>query len=323
MVRMAAIAIIDVESGRIEALAGALSPCTRQEYDGPGRAANCDKRLPYPIRYRPGRAAEPRRVPRRDAGVVVKPVMAAAFLSDPNVGARWLAAERAAMQSHRRPTRDSLRGQLMRSNSARFLDRMFCGDRKLRACARPWEIQAAANAFGWNADCARRRASAAASATCCSDARGVRSRGRRRTRVGRWIPYGRLLVEPADATSSARRFACASAVRARRRESEAMRRRPRRPTREQTTTGKSAAAASSSTSWPKAGDRACARDRARRRGHDGRARRGRERPDRRAQAASRRAVRGAGSVPVALQLACADAQPDGAEPNAFRATPPK
>ena len=50
---MAAVAIIDIESGRIEALAGALSPCTRQEYDGPGRAAHCDKRLPYPIRYRP------------------------------------------------------------------------------------------------------------------------------------------------------------------------------------------------------------------------------------------------------------------------------
>src|SRR5260221_8734449 len=46
VVRMAAIAVIDIASGRIEALAGALSPCTLQEYDGPGRAANCDKRLP-------------------------------------------------------------------------------------------------------------------------------------------------------------------------------------------------------------------------------------------------------------------------------------
>ena len=30
---------------------------------------------------------------------VIKPIMAAAFLSDPEVGARWLAAERAAMTS--------------------------------------------------------------------------------------------------------------------------------------------------------------------------------------------------------------------------------
>ena len=37
LVRMAAIAVVDVETGRIEALAGALSPCTREEYDGPGR----------------------------------------------------------------------------------------------------------------------------------------------------------------------------------------------------------------------------------------------------------------------------------------------
>ena len=69
MVRMAAVAVVDVASGRIEALAGALSPCARQEVDGPGRGANCDRRLPYPVQYRPGRAAEPGRVPRRDARI--------------------------------------------------------------------------------------------------------------------------------------------------------------------------------------------------------------------------------------------------------------
>src|SRR4029077_9540451 len=31
-VRMAAVAVIDVESGRIDALAGAMSPCSRHEY---------------------------------------------------------------------------------------------------------------------------------------------------------------------------------------------------------------------------------------------------------------------------------------------------
>ena len=53
------------------------------------------------------------------------------------------------------PTRDSLRGQLMRSDSARFLDRMFCIDRKPSECARPWEVQAATAAFGWNVGCAQ------------------------------------------------------------------------------------------------------------------------------------------------------------------------
>jgi membrane-associated phospholipid phosphatase len=37
----------------------------------------------------------------------------------------------------------------MRSNSARFLDRMFCADKNFAAgCARPREIQAMALAFG-------------------------------------------------------------------------------------------------------------------------------------------------------------------------------
>ena len=44
-------------------------PCTRQEYDGPGRDAKCDTRMPYPVRYRPDATVESRRVPRRDAGV--------------------------------------------------------------------------------------------------------------------------------------------------------------------------------------------------------------------------------------------------------------
>ena len=98
MVRMAAVAVIDVASGRIEALAGALSPCTRQEVDGPGRDANCDRRLPYPIRYRPDALLNPAVFHDAMPASTIKPIMAAAFLSDPEVGARWLAAERAAMQ---------------------------------------------------------------------------------------------------------------------------------------------------------------------------------------------------------------------------------
>ena len=59
MVRMAAIAIVDVATGRIEALAGALSPCTRHEYDGPGLAPGCDKRLPYPSAFAPTPSSTP------------------------------------------------------------------------------------------------------------------------------------------------------------------------------------------------------------------------------------------------------------------------
>jgi hypothetical protein len=129
MVRMAAVAVIDVASGRIEALAGAMSPCARQEVDGPGRDVNCDRRLPYPVQYRPDALLNPAVYHDAMPASTIKPIMAAAFLSDPAVGKRWLADERAQMQRTPWPARDSLRGQLMRSDSARFLDRMFCRQR--------------------------------------------------------------------------------------------------------------------------------------------------------------------------------------------------
>ncbi len=200
MVRMAAVAVIDVESGRIEALAGALSPCTREEYDGPGRSTHCDKRLPYPIRYRPDALLNAAVFHDAMPGSIIKPIMAAAFLSDPAVGARWLTAERAeiARSPTTLPSADSLRGQLMRSNSARFLDRMFCADKGFAACERPWEIQAMAPAFGWNGDCA-----------VPSDECGKRDLLFGRTLDGQdgdgfgpslalSVPYGRLLTEPLE-----------------------------------------------------------------------------------------------------------------------------
>jgi hypothetical protein len=153
MVRMAAVAIIDVASGRIEALAGAMSPCARQEVDGPGRDEKCDKRLPYPVQYRPDALLNPAVFHDAMPASTIKPIMATAFLSDPEVGARWLSAERAAMKRDAAPARDSLRGQLMRSDSARFLDRMFCIDKGFAHCHRPWDVQSSARAFGWNAGC--------------------------------------------------------------------------------------------------------------------------------------------------------------------------
>ena len=160
MVRMAAVAVIDVASGRIEALAGARSPCARQEVDGPGRDPGCDPRLPYPLQYRPDALLNPAVFSDAMPASTIKPIMAAAFLSDPEVGARWLAAERTAMKHAAPPARDSLRGQLMRSDSARFLDRMFCFDKGFANCRRPWDVQTAAAAFGWNAGCTDTRSEA-------------------------------------------------------------------------------------------------------------------------------------------------------------------
>src|SRR5205085_969612 len=194
MVRMAAIAVIDVASGRIEALAGALSPCTREEYDGPGRSAQCDRRLPYPIRYKPDALLNPAVFHDAMPASTIKPIMAAAFLSDASVGARWLASEQAeiARSTKAIPSASSLRAQLMRSDSARFLDRMFCADRDFAACNRIWSVQAMARAFGWNGgcasvreDCGKRDLLFGRSVDALSDAASAS--------LAVEVPYGRLL----------------------------------------------------------------------------------------------------------------------------------
>jgi hypothetical protein len=195
LVRMAAVAIIDVETGRIEALAGSLSPCTREEFDGPGRSPQCDRRMPYPIRYNPDALLNPAVYHDAMPASTIKPVMAAAFLSDPVVGKTWIAAERAEMQRTPWPTRDSLRGQLMRSDSARFLDRMFCLDRKPADCRRPWEVQAATLAFGWNVNCAQD----------AHEGCGKRNLlfGNPIAGIAGAVPFGRLMVEPASGAPGA------------------------------------------------------------------------------------------------------------------------
>lgn len=200
-VRMAAVALIDVESGRIEALAGAMSPCTRREYDGPGRAAQCDRRLPYPIRYRPDALQNAAVFHDAMPGSTIKPIMAAAFLTDGADGAKLLSSERAdlARSATAVPGADMLRGQLARSDSVRFLDRMFCADRSFAGnCERPREIQAMASAFGWNAGCANpgdgcgKRDLLFGRAVDAADEEG----GARTLALD--IAYGRLLVEPVD-----------------------------------------------------------------------------------------------------------------------------
>ena len=196
MVRMAAIAVIDVATGRIEALAGALSPCTREEYDGPGRSARCDKRLPYVPRYRPDALLNPAVFHDAMPASVIKPIMAEAFLSDPIVGARWLAAERAEMKHPGTPSFDSLRGQLMRSASARFLDRMFCADKGFAPCDRPWRVQAMAASFGWNGGCVTPREDCGKRDLLFGRAVDSGAEAGKVTPLATMVPYGRLLVEP-------------------------------------------------------------------------------------------------------------------------------
>ncbi|MFL6665047.1 MAG: hypothetical protein ACJ8G7_22980, partial [Rhizobacter sp.] len=197
MVRMAAVAVIDVASGRIEALAGAMSPCARQEVDGPGRAPGCDRRLPYRIGYRPDALLNPAVFHDAMPASTIKPIMATAFLADRDVGARWLAAERAAMKPGAMPARDSLRGQLMRSDSARFLDRMFCFDKNYAQCQRPWDIQATATAFGWNIGCDEARFDCGKQDLLFGRAVDATAEDGAVRPLATTIAYGRLLAEPA------------------------------------------------------------------------------------------------------------------------------
>ena len=198
VVRMAAIAIVDVDSGRIDALAGALSPCTRDEYDGPGRAKRCDRRLPYPIRYRPDALLNAAVFHDAMPASTIKPIMATAFLTDPVVGARWLAGERAeiARNGAAIPSAGTLREQLMRSNSARFLDRMFCADKGFAACDRPWEVRAAARAFGWNDGCERPREECGKRDLLFGRAVDAAAESGAVQPLAFVVAYGRLLTEP-------------------------------------------------------------------------------------------------------------------------------
>lgn len=196
MVRMAAVAVIDVASGRIEALAGALSPCARQEVDGPGRDLPCDRRLPYPVQYRPDALLNPAVFHDAMPASTVKPIMAAAFLADREVGPHWLAAERAAMKQPAPPATNSLRGQLMRSDSARFLDRMFCSEKDFADCRRPWDVQSAALAFGWNAGCTGMRSDCGKQDLLFGRAVDATAEAGTVRPLATTVAYGRLMSEP-------------------------------------------------------------------------------------------------------------------------------
>ena len=287
MVRMAAVAVIDVASGRIEALAGALSPCARQEVDGPGRDASCDPRLPYPVQFRPDALLNPAVFHDAMPASTVKPIMAAAFLSDPEVGARWLAAEQAAMKRDAPPARESLRGQLMRSDSARFLDRMFCSEKNYADCRRPWRVQATASAFGWNAGCAEARRDCGKRDLLSGaplDAAGRARRERRADDAGRLRPPD----ERAARRQGRRGDAPDEADGARRRHRPPLRRRRRRAPPQRRRLGEVQGRRGRRHRRRGLGPGPCARQRARHRRHDGDARGRGQRPARGRAAAPRR-----------------------------------
>lgn len=151
LVRMAGVAIIDVSTGRIEALAGALSPCNQQGYAGPSLAGGCDRRLPWKPGYHPDLLLNPAVFHDALPASTIKPIMAAAFLTDGAYGKSLQRTEEAASRSAGKLGK--MQEELKRSSSSLFLGRMFCGEKAYRDCDRPWSVQRAAAELGWNPAC--------------------------------------------------------------------------------------------------------------------------------------------------------------------------
>lgn len=196
-VRMAAVALIDIATGRIEALGSAHTDCYRQEFDGPGRNAGECPDLPSTPHYEPDRLLNHALYTDALPGSIIKPIMATGFLSDPRYRKK-IVADRVAADFVR--LQDELKG----SDSVAFLNRMFCVDKAWANCDRPRDIQQSALLFGWDLGCLD------PSFRCgrlnvlfgYPDTRRIR-KDTARMPLGASVLYGRLLTEPASLKRSA------------------------------------------------------------------------------------------------------------------------
>ena len=135
--RMTGVVVIDVASGRIEALASAHTPCYAQEHRGMARDPSCAPLWTVPQR-RPEALLNHAVYTDYMPGSTVKPILASVFFEDPAVNpgdlALWLA----------------------HSATDEFNQLMFCArgmKSRNAACDRPLRVQQRAAALGWNADC--------------------------------------------------------------------------------------------------------------------------------------------------------------------------
>lgn len=192
-VRMAAIALVDVQTGRIEALGSAHTDCFRQEFDGTARRARSCPDLPTTPRYEPDRLLNHALFADALPGSIIKPILAAGFLHDPGYR-RKVVAERVSADFIR--LQDELKG----SDSVAFLNRMFCADKGWTGCERPRDIQQAALRLGWDLGCLEPSFRCGRLNVLFGYPASARIRGDvARLPLGASIVYGRLLVEPVTA----------------------------------------------------------------------------------------------------------------------------
>lgn len=138
-VRMTGIAIIDLSSGRIEALASAETDCFRRQYGGSGVKAGHDcPNVPRALRFNPDMLLNHALFSDAMPASTIKPILALGFLET----AGYVIDDAQLTQ------------QLKTSDSAAFLSRLFCLDSAGGACPRLANVQAAARQLGWNPGCA-------------------------------------------------------------------------------------------------------------------------------------------------------------------------
>ena len=196
-VRMAAVALIDIPTGRIEALGSAHTDCYRREFDGLGRNGGGCPDLPSTPHYEPDRLLNHALFTDALPGSIIKPIMATGFLSDPRYR-RKIVADRVSGDFMR------LQDELKSYDSVAFLNRMFCADKAWANCDRPRDIQQAALLFGWDLGCLDPSFRCGRLNVLFGYPDTVRIRkDSTRMPLGASVMYGRLLTEPASMKRSA------------------------------------------------------------------------------------------------------------------------
>lgn len=139
-VRAVGIVQLDIASGAVEVLASGMSRCYRQDHDGPGRDADCPA-LPTEPAARPDRLGNLALHGAAMPGSLVKPVLALGLLRS-DLGDHLRGAGRRAFLE-----------DIQRSESGKFMDRLFGKDKGWQDTGRLGHVEAAAAALGLNQAC--------------------------------------------------------------------------------------------------------------------------------------------------------------------------
>lgn len=139
--RAVGVVVVNIQSGKIEALASAHSACYAAEHSGAPLPAGCptpgverDHPLPGRLDHHAFMGYKP--------GSLVKIIMVIGLMRDPVLGP--------ALRQMGSAARNAMLSDIMVSDSPSFLDRAFCRDLGFTRCTRLQRIAEAAVDLGWN-----------------------------------------------------------------------------------------------------------------------------------------------------------------------------